>query len=122
MEKNIQKTFIDKVIPFPNKEGDKLSEIIKRITEQERPKKINLVVDECNREDLDEAEAEILNKVFNESLKQAFIVLIAQPIEIERVVNKITQKKNRFDLLRKSMTTHYLTWNMRNSVEILKKF
>ena len=118
MEKNIQKTFIDKVIPSSNKEGHKLSEIIKRITEQERSKKINLVVDECNGEDLDEAEAEILNKVFNESLKKAFIVLIAQPIEIERVVNKITQKKNRFDLLRKSMTTHYLTWNMRNSVEI----
>ena len=118
MEKNIQKTFEDKVTPFPNKEGYKLSEIIKHITEQEKAKKINLVVDEYDGEDLDESEAEILNKVFNESFEKAFIVLIAQPIEIERVVNKITQKKNRFDLLRKSMATHYLTWNMRNSVEI----
>ena len=120
MEKNIQKKFVDKVTPFPNKEGHKLTEIIKRITEQERSKNINIVIDEYNDEDLDESEAERLNKIFNESLEQAFIVLIAQAIEIERVINKMTQKKNRFDLLRKSMTTHYLTWNMRNSVEIHK--
>ena len=118
MEKNIQKKFVDKVTPFPNKEGLKLSKIIKHITEQEKTNKINLVVDEYNGEDLDESEAKILNKVFKESLQQEFIVLIAQPIEIKRVVNKITQKKNRFDLLRESMTPHYLTWNMRNSVEI----
>ena len=118
MEKNIQKKFVDKVTPFPNKEGHKLSEIIKHITEKEKTNKINLVVDEYNGEDLDESEAKILSKVFNESLQEEFIVLIAQPIEIKRVVNKITVQKNRFDLLTKSMTTHYLTWNMRNSVEI----
>ena len=117
MEKDIQKKHLDKVTPFPNKEGYKLSEIIKHITEQEKTKEINFVIDEYDGEDLDESEAERLNKVFNDSLEQAF-VLIAQPIEKKRVVNKITQKKNRFDLLKKTLKTHYLTWNMRNSVEI----
>ena len=51
------------------------------LEQDESPKKINFVVGECDGEDLDESEANHLNKLFNESLKQSFIFLIVQPIK-----------------------------------------
>ena len=99
----------DKVTPFHNKDGLLLSTIIDQITKPDRSEKINLVVDEYDGEDLDKAEADKLNKVFNESLKESYIVLIPQPIEKERHINDVPQEKNRFDILKKgTMKADYL--------------
>ena len=117
MVNNNQKIDIEKVTPFHNKEGLQLSTIIERITKSERAANINFVIDECDGEDLDLLEASKLNYIFSRSLKEAFIVLIAQPIEKKRFVNKIPQEKYRFEYL-KTMKTHHLTLNMRNSMEI----
>ena len=119
MAKNNQEEYNDKVATFRNKDGLKLSAIIEHITKPEQNGKTNLVIDEYDGEDMDEAEAEKLNYVFKESFKKAFIVLIPQPIKKERVINKVLQKKNQFDKLN-TMKTHDLTWNMRNSIEIYK--
>ena len=109
----------DKVVPFPNKKNLKLSEIIEHITKGERPGKTNIIVDEYDGEDLDESEAQKINRYINELFKEAFIVLIAQPIEKRRVIKEIPQNKNRFDLLEETMGKPCcLTWNMRNSIEI----
>ena len=67
---------------------------------------------------MDESEANELNDIINKSFKEVFFILIAQPIEKERVINQIPQRKNRFDILEKTMKTHHLTLNMRNSIEI----
>ena len=109
-----------KVTPFQNKDGLLLSAIIDQITKAYRSEKINLLVDEYNGEDLDTSEAEKLNKVFNESLKESYIVLIVQPMEKERIINNVRLKKNRFDILEDTMKQHHLTSNMRNSTEIHK--
>ena len=108
----------DKVKSFYNKDGDMLSEIIEKIAKPDRSEKTNLVVDEYDGEDLDESEAEKLNNIFNNLLKESYVVVIAQPIEKERTISNVHQKKNRFDLLEKTMKEHYLTSNMRNSKEI----
>ena len=103
---------------FHNKERLNLSEIIKDVLEKkEITRKINFLVNEDDGEDLDNAEAESLNKVFNEALKQMFIVLIVQPIEKKRVINKIIQKINLFELL-ENMKLFQLNRVMRNSLEI----
>ena len=108
----------EKVESIDNKKGRTLSAIIEDIKEK-RPGKINLVVDEYDGEDLDESEAKKLNHLFNTIFKEAFILLIVQPIEKERVIKEIPQNKNRFDLLEETMgTPRYLRWNMRNSIEI----
>ena len=103
---------------FHNKEGLNLSEIIKDVLEKkETTRNINFVVDEYDGEDLDKPEVERLNKVFNKALKQMFIVLIVQPIEKKRVINKIVQKRNLFELL-ENMKLYQLSRVMRNSLEI----
>ena len=103
---------------FHNKERLNLSEIIKDVLEKkEITRKINFLVNEYDGEDLDNAEVESLNKVFNEALKQMFIVLIVQPIEKKRVINKIIQKINLFELL-ENMKLFQLNRVMRNSLEI----
>ena len=89
------------------------------LQQDESTEKINFVVDEYDGEDLDESEANRLNIVFHESLKQSFILLIVQPIEKERIIFNTNQNKNRFDLL-KNMELHKLNLVMRNSVEIHK--
>ena len=114
---NQDKSIDDRVVTLNNKDGLNLSAIIENVTKQERTGKINVVVDEYDGEDLDESEGGKLNQVFSESLKESFIVLIAQPIEKERVINKIPQKKNQFGKL-ETMKTYDLTLNMRNSIEI----
>ena len=108
---------IDKVVTFNNKDGLKLSEIIEHVTKQERSGKINFIVDEYDGEDLDELEAGKLNRMFSESLKESFILLIPQPIEKKRVINKIPQEKYQFHKL-ETMKTYNLRLNIRNSVEI----
>ena len=117
MVSNSQKKHIEKITPFHNKDGLQLSAIIEHITKSERSKKVNFVIDEYDGEDLDESEARKLNYLFRESLKETFIVLIAQPIEKKRFITGIPQERNKFDKL-KTMTTHHLTLNMRNSMEI----
>ena len=52
-----------------------------------------------------------------DSLKDACIMLTAQPIEKERTLNNIKRKGNMFHLLN-TMKTHQLTLVMRNSTEI----
>ena len=116
MVKNTHESY--KVTPFHNKDGLMLSAIIDQITKPGRSEKLNLVIDEYNGEDLDKSEAEKLNKVFNESFKESYIILIAQPIEKERIINNIRQEKNRFDILEDTMKEYHLKSNMRNSIEI----
>ena len=116
MVKNTHKNY--KVTSFQNKDGLLLSAIIDQITKPDRSEKINLVVDECNGEDLDTSEAEKLKKVFNESLKESYIVMIAQPIKKERIISNVRQEKNRFDILEDTMKEYYLKSNRRNSIEI----
>ena len=116
--KDVQKETDTNITPYHNVERRNLSEIIGDILQQhESTKKINFVVDEYDGEDLDESEANRLNKVFNESLKQSFIALIVQPIEKERIIFNTHESKNRFDLL-KNMELHQLNLVMRNTVEI----
>ena len=67
-------------------------------------------MDEYEWEDLDESEAKSLNEIFNESLKQMFLILIPQPIEKRRVINNIKKKRN--------MKVYGLNRVMRNSVQI----
>ena len=117
MAKNNQEKYIGKLVTLSNKVGLKLSAIIENVTKKGISEKINLVIDEYDGEDLDDLEAGKLHKVFSESLKESFILLIAQPIEKERVVDEIPQKRNQFDKL-KTMKTYDLTLNMRNSLEI----
>ena len=116
MVNNNQENF--KVTPFLNRDKLKLSKIIDQITKPDRSEKINLVVDEYDGEDLDESEAVKLNNIFSNLLKEAYVLLIAQPMEKERVINNVHQRKNRFDLLEKTMTVHHLQLNLRNSQEI----
>ena len=118
---------IDHVLPYHNKDGRMLSAIIDQITKLDRSEKINFVIDEYDGEDLDQSEADKLSKIFNESLKESYIVLIAQPIEKKRVIktsNRVIttapQEKNRFDILEKTMKLYYLASNMRNSKQIHK--
>ena len=113
---------VAKVVKFHNKEGLPLSQIIKDILEIEKyPEKVNFIVDEYDGEDLDKSEANALNNMLSntDSLKDAFLMLIAQPIEKERTLNNIQRSGNMFHLL-KTMKTHELTLVMRNSTEIHK--
>ena len=118
MTEGIQKADDANVALLHNKEGRNLSEIMKDILEKkESTEKVNFFVDEYDGESLGESEAENLNELFNESLKQMFIILIVQPIEKKRVINDIVQNTNRFDLL-ENMKLFELNRVMRNSVEI----
>ena len=118
MMKDEENSEVAKVVAFHNKKGLRLSKIINDIKEK-HSQNVHFVVDEYDGEDLDESEAETLNNMFtnNESLKEAFIMLIVQPIEKERTLNNIPRKGNMFHLL-ETMKTHQLTLVMRNSREI----
>ena len=84
MTKGTQKADNANVKLFHNKQGRRLNEIIKDISEKkESTEKVNFIVDEYDGENLDISEAKSLNELFNESLKQMLIVLIVQPIEKE---------------------------------------
>ena len=118
MTQGAQKADLTNVTLLHNKEGRNLSEIIKCVLQRKKStRKINFVVDEYDGEDLDDTEATNLNKIFNESLKETFILLIVQAIEKKRIINNILQNRNRFDLL-KGMKLYQLNQVMRNSVEI----
>ena len=118
IKKDVQNKTVSNITPYHNKEKRNLSEIMRDVLQQnERKKKLNFVVDEYDGEDLDESEANRLNIVFSESLKESFILLIVQPIEKERIIFNTHQSQNRFDLL-KNMELHQLNMVMRNSVEI----
>ena len=118
IKKDVHNKTVSNITPYHNKEKRNLSEIMRDVLQQnERKKKLNFVVDEYDGEDLDESEANRLNIVFSESLKESFILLIVQPIEKERIIFNTHQSQNRFDLL-KNMELHQLNMVMRNSVEI----
>ena len=116
--KEVQENELTNVTLFQRKGKRKLSEIIKGIMEEnESTRNISFVVDEYDGEDPDELEGKSLNEVFNESLKESFILLIEQPIKKERVIDNIPQKRNMFKPL-ENMKLYELTRLMRNSVEI----
>ena len=118
MTHTTQKKDAANVIAFHNEEKRSLSDIINDILgKNETAKKMNFIVDEYDGEDLDKSEAESLNRIFNTSLKQSFILLIVQPIQKDRRINLVTQRRNRFELL-KTMKPYQLNRVMRNSVEI----
>ena len=120
MAKDKQESDVDKVRPVHNINGLDLSQIINDILQKETvSEKINFVIDEYDGEVLDVSEARKLDDIFtnNELVKKAFIFLIVQPIEKERILNNIQRKGNMFHLL-KTMKTHQLTLVMRNSTEI----
>ena len=109
-----------KIRQFCNKCGLKLMDIIDEIVKDNQTKeKINLVVDGMNSEDLDEKEAEKINKVFatDEKFRDSTIFLIFQPLEKERIVSSIARKKDMASLL-KSMKVETLTYIMRTTIEI----
>ena len=116
--KDTQSNSIANVTPFHNKEKQNLSGIITSILNEPRTTtKINFVVDEYDGEDLDRSEVLRLNNIFSDLLEKSIFLLIVQPIEKKRVINKNKQERNRFDLL-KTAHLHNLTRVMRNSVEI----
>ena len=118
IKKYAQENELTNVTLFHNKEKRKLSEIIKIILEEnESIRRMNILVDEFDGEDLDESEAKSLNLLFNELLKESYILLVEQPIKKERVVNNTRQEKNMFELL-ENMKVYELNLVMRNSMEI----
>ena len=122
MTEHKQRSDLTNVIPIHNEKRLNLSEIVNDIMQKKKStEKVNFVIDEYDGEDLDKSEAKRLNDIFTnpESLKEAFIFLIIQPIEKERRFNNIQRYGNMFHLL-KTMKTHQLTMVMRNSAEIHK--
>ena len=107
---NDQKKHVEKITPFRNKDGLQISAIIENIIKSERFKEMNFVIDKYDGEDLDKSEARKLSYIFRESLKEAFIVLILQPIEKKRVVNEIPQDRNKFDKLETMKTSSYIEY------------
>ena len=80
--------------PFHNAEKQNLSVITNNILEEnENTKKINFVVDEYDGEDLDRSEVLKLNDIFNDPLKEAFILLIVQPIEKKLVIKNKNKRE-----------------------------
>ena len=104
-----------------NKEGKKLSEIVKNILKKDNSNKVNIVVDEYDGENLDKEEAEALNAIFEEKFQDAVVFLVPQAMEKERILSikekSEKEEKNRFDLLKKLKQVD-LNKVMRNSVEI----
>ena len=99
------------------KESILLDQILK-----DNPKKgkLNIIFDEFDGENLDENEAKALNQHFrmNERLKNSNVILIHQPLKVERMVNGTTIKGNMFEMLETMNPPLELTHNMRNSMEI----
>ena len=107
-----------KIQIYRNSKGIKLSEIVKQVlSEINNTRNVSFIVDEFDGEDLDEREAKTLHKVFKKEIKDAFVLLMVQPMEKERAANDISLGGNRFDLL-ETMKKVELTLVMRNSVEI----
>ena len=104
-----------------NKEGNRLSEIIKDINKEMKNENVNLIVDEYDSEDLDKTEAEILNRFFKGKFREAYVFLIPQSMEKNREVNKTgkteKEEKNMFHLL-ETMKEVELNLVMRNPIEI----
>ena len=104
-------------------EGDKkLSELINDILKETNTENVHLFVDEYGGENLGKEEAETLNCIFKETFEDKFVVLVPQSVESER--NMISKgesaklEKNKFELLKETMTTKYLDLAMRNPIQI----
>ena len=125
-----------KIKIYPDKEeqkGTKLSDMINDILKKNKmesqrdkrnsksQKKINLVIDEYDGENLDQSEARKLNGIINREYKEVFedavILLIAQSVKKKRLANYNPIDSNRFDLLEK-MQKKTLSLVMRNSIQI----
>ena len=80
---------------------------------------LNIIFDEFDGETLDEAEAKKLDKEFktNKRLKNSNIILIPQPLEIQRTVSSTEKQGNKFDFL-ETMNSVKLKLNMRNTLRI----
>ena len=80
---------------------------------------LNVIFDEFDGETLDKAEAKKLGKEFktNKRLKNSNIILIPQPLEIQRIINGTEKQGNKFELL-KTMNSVKLKLNMRNTLRI----
>ena len=103
---------------YRNEEGLKLSEIMKAILRKVNKRtKVHIITDEYDGEDLDEMEAQTINKMLEEAFRDTFVLLIAQSMQKERSTDNIPQAKNKFDLLR-TMKMEELTLVLRNSIEI----
>ena len=104
-----------------NKEGNKLSEIIKDISKELKNENVGLIIDEYDSENLDKEEAETLNTIFEGNFRDAFVFLISQSMEKDREVNKAEkiekEEKNMFHLL-KTMKQVELNLVMRNPTEV----
>lgn len=111
---------IPNVMGHGNKEGKNLSQIVKGIM-KETHKKVNLIVDEYDGEQLDMLEAEALNSLFNKRFQDTTVYICSQSMEKERnlSINEKSEKenRNRFDLLRNFKQVD-LNFIMRNSVEV----
>ena len=121
---------------YPDKEeekGTKLSYMIMDILKKNKmksqrdkrkiksQKKINLIIDEYDGENLDQSEAQKLNGIINSEYKEVFedavILLISQSMKKKRWANNEIIDSNRFDLLEK-MQEKTLSLVMRNSMQI----
>ena len=96
------------------------SVIIQEILKTDSKKgKLNLILDEFDSETLDETEVKKLDQEFktNKRLKNSNIILLPQPLEIERVINSTKKQRNKFEML-ETMNQFKLTYNMRNTLKI----
>ena len=111
----------DNVKVHCNKEGYKLSEIIKDISKEVKNENVGLIIDEYDSENLDKREAESLNTIFEGDFRDAFVYLISQSMEKDREVKKAEktekEEKNMFHLL-KTMKQVELNLVMRNPTEV----
>ena len=125
-----------KIKIYPDKEeqkGTKLSDMINDILKKNKievqrdkrnnrsQKKINLIIDEYDGENLDQSEARKLNGIINKEYKEVFedavILLIAQSMKKKRSAGNNLIDSNRFDLLEK-MQKKTLSVVLRNSIQI----
>ena len=127
-----------KIKIYPDKKkrkGTKLSDMINDILKKNKmesqrdkrnrksKKKINLVIDEYDGENLDQSEAHKLNDIIYREYKEVFedavVLLITQSMKKKRLANYNPIDSNRFDLLEK-MQKKTLSLVMRNSIQIHK--
>lgn len=102
----------DNIIEYPNEKGKKLSDLMKDILktngksdvmEDQQLKKINLIVDEYNSEELDREEAENIKEIIYSTCAKEFedavIMLVSQSMKKKREMNNLLLDSNRFAAL-----------------------
>lgn len=102
----------DNIIVYPNEKGKKLSHLMKDILktngksdvmEDQQLKKINLIVDEYNSEELGREEAENIKEIIYSTCAKEFedavIMLVSQSMRKKREMNNLLLDSNRFAAL-----------------------